>query len=141
MPDCCKIQARIAFAHGTHTFGAMLRVSEDLDCAYYVRFDPRAQTLRFEAWPPGFGKENFANIDEMPGAMAGLQRFVALSSDRPVNLQLIVDGSTLVVYVDQHVAMCCRMYDMPEGRWGFFVEQGSAEVTDIQLTAPADIRP
>lgn len=133
MPECCKIEARAEFAAGTRAFGLMLRASDDLDTAYYCRLEPMAGRLRFECWLPGFGPSNFTNIDVIPDAMAGLERLVGLSPCRPVELKLIVDGTMVVIYVDQRIAMSARMYDMPRGRWGLFVDQGTVEFNTLKI--------
>jgi hypothetical protein len=39
-----------------------------------------------------------------------------------------------VVYFGGQSAMTMRMYDLPIGRWGFFVEQGAARFRNIKIT-------
>ena len=39
-------------------------------------------------------------------------------------MQLLVDGTALVVYVDERVALSGRIYDRREGGLGLFVTEG-----------------
>jgi hypothetical protein len=67
--------------------------------------------------------------------MAGLDRWLDLAPGVPVDLKVIVDRTTAVVYASGGVAMSLRMYDLPTGRWGFFVDEGSAQFHNIRITA------
>ncbi len=49
MPSRCKIEATIEFVEGTRACGVMLRVSPDLDSAYYLRFEPARNRLVFDS--------------------------------------------------------------------------------------------
>jgi beta-fructofuranosidase len=48
-------------------------------------------------------------------------------------MEVFVDGSIGIVYVNDKVAMNFRAYDLPEGNWGFFVNDGSARFRNIEL--------
>jgi beta-fructofuranosidase len=67
--------------------------------------------------------------------MAGLDRWINLDSGVPVDLKIFVDRATAVVYAGGQIAMSLRMYDLPVGRWGFFVNEGSARFRNIKITA------
>jgi beta-fructofuranosidase len=66
--------------------------------------------------------------------MAGLDRWMTLAPGNPIELKVFVDRTIAVIYVDGRVAMCARMYDLPTGRWGLFVEQGRAQFRNIKIT-------
>ncbi|HRP55555.1 hypothetical protein [Agriterribacter sp.] len=66
--------------------------------------------------------------------MIELERYVELKAGSPVSMEVFVDGSIGIVYVNDRVAMDFRAYDLPEGNWGFFVNDGSARFRDIELT-------
>ncbi len=125
MPDRCKIEAEVQFDSDTRGFGVMLRTSDDLESSYYVRFEPQSQRLVVDSWP----RTKFEG-----GSMAGLDSWIQLDPGVPMKLTILVDRSTAVVYFGASSAMTFRMYDMRIGRWGFFVNQGSARFRSVTLS-------
>lgn len=111
-----KIEASVDFEAGTEGCGIMLRASDDLEKAYYVRIEPRHNRIVFDAWPrPG-------DLPHMPG----IERPLRLVPGRPVDLKILVDGSVCVIYAAGEVALSTRLYNLTEGNWGVFVQQGAA---------------
>jgi beta-fructofuranosidase len=101
----------------------MLRTSSDFESGYYIRLEPQRSRLVFDAWPrPG----------DLP-FMVGLERPVDSHPDEPIHFIVYLDGSLCEIYVNDCVALSTRMYDHPEGDWGVFVSEGSAEFSDFQL--------
>jgi len=125
MPDRCKIEAEIQFEPDTRGFGVMLRTSDDLESSYYVRFEPQSHRLVIDSWP----RSKFEG-----GAMTGSESWIDLDPGVPIALKILVDRSTAVVYFGGKSAMTLRMYDLRIGRWGFFVNQGSAQFRNIKLS-------
>jgi beta-fructofuranosidase len=132
MPDRCKIEAQVQFDPHTRGCGIMLRTSDDLEASYYIRLEPQNRRMVFDSWPR-VAPEPLINVDG--GHMAGLDRWLDLAPGVPVDLKVIVDRTTAVVYASGGVAMSLRMYDLPTGRWGFFVDEGSAQFHNIRITA------
>jgi beta-fructofuranosidase len=124
MPLQCKIEATVVFERNTHGCGLMLRVSEDLDSAYYIRLEPLRNRLVLDTWPRS-GDTPFE---------AGLERPITLSSGRPVDLKVFVDDTICVVYADNRVAMNTRLYDLKHGRWGVFAKEGSAKFQNLRIS-------
>lgn len=111
-----KIEASVSFEPGTESCGIMLRASDDLEKAYYIRIEPQHNRMVFDAWPrPG----------DVP-FMQGLERPLRLAPGKPVDLKIFVDGTVCVVYAAGEVAMSTRLYNLPEGNWGVFAQQGTA---------------
>ncbi len=123
MPARCMIEATVEFAASTRGCGLMLRASDDLESAYYVRLEPGRGRLVFDSWP---------RAGDLP-FMVELERPVSLSPGEPVTLQVIVDGTSLVVYAADQIAMSGRLYNLPSGQWGVFVNEGAARFSDIRL--------
>jgi len=124
MPDRCKIEATVEFARDTRGCGLMLRSSEDFESAYYIRLEPGRDRLVFDSWPrPG----------DIPH-MVELERPVALSSRKPVPLKVFVDGTVCEVYAQDTIAMSARLYNLPKGNWGVFVNEGTARFRDVRVT-------
>src|SRR4030095_12170917 len=51
MPATCKINASVQFEENTKECGLMLRCSDDMDKAYYIRLEPKENRLVFDMWP------------------------------------------------------------------------------------------
>jgi beta-fructofuranosidase len=122
-PDPCKIEATLEFGAGTRGCGIMLRASEDLEEAYYVRLEPGRQRLVLDSWP---------RAGDVP-FMVELERPVRLRPGESVELKVFLDGSICEVYVDSKVAMSARLYNRHSGDWGLFVNEGAAHFRNIKL--------
>ncbi len=128
MPERCLITVRVRFDQHTQGCGIVLRASEDLEQGYYIRLEPEWQRLVFDTWP---------RAGDTP-YMLGLERPLALAPGREVTLQVLVEGSVCEVYAGgedgvPYRAMSTRMYNLPTGRWGVFVQQGAARFEGISL--------
>ena len=133
MPDRCKIEAQADFEADTRRFGIMLRTSDDLESSYYIRFEPQNQRLVVDSWPRATQLQlEEASIEG--GFMAGLDSWIPLESGTQLDIKIFVDRSTAVVYFGGKCAITLRMYDLPVGRWGFFVEQGAVKFRNIKIT-------
>ena len=123
LPAACKLQATIVYEPDTRGCGLAIRTSEDYETGYYIRLEPAQQRLVFDAWPRP-GDQPF---------MIGLERSLHLVPGTPVQLTVLVEDTICEVYVNGETAMSARMYDLPEGNWGVFVQQGVARFTDLSL--------
>lgn len=124
MPEQCKIETTVVFKSGTRACGLMLRVSDDLDSAYYIRLEPLRNRLVFDSWP---------RSGDIPFDV-GVERPLDLFAEKPVNLKVFVDGTTCVVYADDRVAMGTRLYDLKNGQWGVFVSEGTAQFDNVRIS-------
>jgi len=123
LPEMALIEATAVFTDPTKGFGIMLRSSPDFETGYYVRVEPQRGRLVFDAWP---------RCAYYP-YMVEHERPLHVQAGKPVQVTIYVDGSLCEVYLDQQVAMSARMYDHPEGEWGFFVQDGGVVFTEIRL--------
>lgn len=126
LPDTCLIRATMVFTEGTRSCGLMLRISEDFELGYYVRFEPARQRLVFDAWP---------RAGDMP-FMHELERPVPLQAGQPVELNVFIDSTVCEVYACGKVALSTRLYDHVQGNWGVFVSDGQVEFSDVSLLIP-----
>jgi beta-fructofuranosidase len=125
LPEPCGIEATVEFSQGTRGCGLMLRASEDLEEAYYIRLEPGRDRLVLDGWPrPG----------DVP-FMVELERPIPLRAGNPVELRVFVDGTICEAYANGKVAMSARLYNRYTGRWGLFVNEGVAQFRNIKLAA------
>jgi len=134
MPDRCKIEAQVDFEADTRGFGLMLRTSDDLESSYYVRFEPQNDRLVIDSWPRASKLQDESKAASEGGFMAGLDSWIPLEAGVPLDIKVIVDRSTAVVYFGGKSALTLRMYDLPVGRWGLFVQQGVAVFRNIKIS-------
>ncbi|MCY2931521.1 MAG: glycoside hydrolase family 32 protein [Planctomycetota bacterium] len=123
LPASCRIEATIVYQPGTHGCGLALRTSDDFESGYYIRLEPAQQRLVLDAWP---------RPNDQP-FMIGLERPLPLEPDTPIRLTVLVEDTICVVYVNDETAMTARLYDLPAGHWGPFVQQGHARLSDLRL--------
>jgi beta-fructofuranosidase len=121
LPQECRVQADVIFGKGTASCGLLLRADAGLDNYYQVRLEPANQRIVFDRWPR-LGDQAFM-----------LERPLAMKPGRPVRLILLVDGTCLVVYADDRVALSARMYDQRAGALGAFVTEGVARFERVSL--------
>jgi beta-fructofuranosidase len=124
LPPRCKIEATVDFEANTRGCGLMLRASDSFESAYYVRLEPARDRLVVDSWPrPG----------DVP-FWVELERPISLEPQRPFDLKVFLDGTVCVVYVANKIAMSTRLYDLKQGGWGFFVNEGVARFRNIQIS-------
>jgi beta-fructofuranosidase len=113
----------VRFQPGTRGCGLMLRASKDYESAYYLRLEPSRQRLVFDSWP---------RSGDVPFAVE-LERPLKLAAGQPVHLTVLIDGTVCVTYAGGTVAMNTRLYNLKEGEWGVFVEDGEAAFSDAAV--------
>ena len=112
----------------------MLRASDDMDSAYYIRLEPMSNRLVFDSWPRGVGSAHPITSADGP-FMLDSERRIELQPNRPVELKVFVDSTVAVTYVAGKIAMSTRLYNLPIGNWGVFVKEGSARFRSLKVSA------
>jgi len=134
MPSCCKISANLKFGKDTRDLGFKLRVSDDLENGYYIRLEPRKNRMVFDMFPrktlyPRYPVTSVCDSTFVPGH----ERFINLVPGQTYNLKIFAEDDVCVAYLDNKVALTFRMYNFKEGKWGVFVNEGSASFDDIKV--------
>jgi beta-fructofuranosidase len=123
LPAACRIKTTATFEDGARNFGLMLRMSDDFESGYFIRFEPAMQRMVFDAWP---------RAGDVP-FMCELERPFLLQAGEPIEIEVLVDGAVCEVYAGGTVAMSTRMYDHAQGQWGVFAGEGNVRFSDISL--------
>lgn len=124
MPDTCLIETTISLLPETRGCGLVLRADATLDAGYLLRLEPLRQRIVFERFPrPG---------DEPPI----IERPVSLAAGQPATLRVLVEGSIIVAYINDQVALSTRGYEHTQGDFGLFVSEGAASFAETELKAP-----
>ena len=106
------------------TLGSEPDAAPELEAYYHVRLEPCRQRLVFDRWPRP-GDQSFM-----------LERPLFAHSGEPVTLRLLFDGTCLVVYANDEVALSTRLYDHRAGQWGLFVTEGEGHFRRVSLKVP-----
>jgi len=123
MPEACSVEATISVAPGTRSVGVVIRADDALERYYQVRIEPERRRVVFDRWPRP-GDQPFVFERPLPGDSGGTYR-----------LRVLVDGSAVVAYVDDRVALSCRGYGAG-GAVGLFVSEGAASFRDVAVREP-----
>jgi beta-fructofuranosidase len=115
----------VRYQPGTVACGVLLRADAEYNRYYQVRLEPNCQRLVVDRWP-------------RPGDQPFLvERPLAMEPGKTINLRLLVDGTNLVVYANDRVALSCRLYDHREGHLGLFVTEGEATFMGVAVKTRA----
>ncbi|MFJ5840240.1 GH32 C-terminal domain-containing protein [Streptomyces shenzhenensis] len=133
LPARCRVTTTVSFTPGTRECGIVLRGSDDCDSGYFLRLEPPRQRMVFDRWPrtePGALQWQIAG--DVPHAVE-LERPAPLAPQISHHLEVLVDDTAYVAYLDGEIAMSGRMYDRRTGGLGLFVGDGEARFTDTAV--------
>jgi beta-fructofuranosidase len=114
MPESYLLEGSLSFANGIGTAGLLLRMDEEGDTGYFLRFNLAGQRLEFGKVG---GYRNWY-VDHMPE----LDRPLSIKTGEALRFKVIVDKSAVVAYVNDQVALSGRTYSNPFGRCGLYVD-------------------
>jgi len=118
------LKGRIRFDEECSAAGLMLRTSDrdfSLEHYYQLRMEPKKQRFSFLRSDDFFFNHHF--IEERP---------FRPDDSREASFKVILSGSVISIYVGE-AALSVRGYDLKDGGFGFFVEEGRAELLDIEI--------
>ena len=124
LPDtACLLDTTVTFSAVTRGCGILLRADDELERYYQIRLEPGRNRVVFDRWPrPG---------DEPPI----IERPIELPANVPLRLQVMVEGTVIVVYVGERQALNTRGYEHTGGACGLFVSEGAAVFRDCRMSA------
>jgi beta-fructofuranosidase len=114
LPASCLIETTMRFEAGTQHFGLILRANDTFEQYYRLRLAPGLQRLALDRCP------------HHPAGSTIVERPLAMTAGESILLRVILDGSCLIAYANDRVALSARVYDYREARCGLFVSEGSA---------------
>lgn len=129
LPPQCLVEMIAVFEPGTASLGLLLNTDERLENGYEVRLEPANARLSIAPFP---------TWSDFP---FWLERRFALSPEHRLRLQIVRDGTALVVYaadedsvgVNSRVALSCRTYDHRTGLLGLFATEGTARFENVRI--------
>ncbi|RPJ23044.1 MAG: DUF4975 domain-containing protein, partial [Planctomycetaceae bacterium] len=123
LPQRCRISVTLRFSRSTKGCGLILRASDDLSAAYFVRIEPERDRLVLDRSP---------RDGDLPYAVE-LERPIRLEDGARHRLTVVLDTTICLVYLDDRIAVSTRFYDHREGRLGMFCKEGTAEFFGMEI--------
>jgi beta-fructofuranosidase len=127
MPDPCLVEAEIDWKPGTHSFGIMLRVSDDTLASWcQARVEPGRGRVVFDRSNRYFHDQSF--VEERP---------VQITPGKPVRIRVHAQGSLFAVYVNDETTLTARNYEAQAGNLALFVSEGDATFRRVRIRTRA----
>jgi beta-fructofuranosidase len=128
VPEVCRFGMKFSYKSGTDRIALAVQVDDEFARGYYFYFEPRRNRVEFKSALRMHEQGGWT----FPWAVE-LERPLHLEPDRQHDVEIYIDHSTMVLYVDRDIAMSVRVYDLHNRKFGLAVADGSAEFTGIHL--------
>ena len=129
LPRQGVVRAKMKYEGEPSRFGMALQVDERFDKGYYLMFEPGYQRIEFRsvlrtASEPGGQMFPYATEMERP---------LRLEPGKEYELELYIEDTIALLYVNHDVAFGFRMYNEKGKNLGWFVSDGSIQVSDVEI--------
>ena len=121
IPGECMLTFDILLSKDTDSAGLMFKVKEEGAEGYYVRFEPKRGRFLFDREPC------------YPHEKVEIERFVSLETEQWHSVKVILDGTCILIYLDDRYALSARMYDFDSDQMLFFVNDGEVQIRNLKL--------
>lgn len=136
LPEQCRIQVQLK-VRGAQQAGVILQVEEDMKEGYYLYVEPERKRLIYRSWlrMSEDGGKTFPYDVE-------LEAPVRDAADGRYQLEIVIEGSIGVAYVNDEAALSFRMYDLKNRRLGLFsLGRAVFESVAMTVTKEAAVQP
>lgn len=103
-------------------YGAILRADDEIERYYELQYDPVAERLSFNRYP------------RMRDRRPLVERPLHINRGESLELKVIVDGSCVVAYANDRVALSCRMYDFSSTGIGLFGSECNVRFSGVGVS-------
>ncbi|MEV0288112.1 MULTISPECIES: GH32 C-terminal domain-containing protein [unclassified Kribbella] len=134
LPDSCLIELTVEVAPDTQALGLLLHSSADGEEAAVLRLEPQRDRIVFDRWPRQRTGPAQWHVDGDVPHVVELERPCPLPPGSHT-VQVILDGTTGQVVVDDRVALSFRLYDHRRGHLGLFVTDGAFALRSLTVAA------
>lgn len=128
VPSVCRFETEFTFAEGTERVGIALQVDEEFARGYYFYFEPKRQRVEWKG-PLRMHEQGGWTF---PHAVE-LERSLKLVPNERYHVRIFVDDTTVVLYVNDCVALSSRAYDLRARKFGLIVSDGEAVFRNTAL--------
>lgn len=128
LPRQGVIRAKIKYDGTPVQFGMALHVDERFGKGYYLMFEPWYNRIQFRS-----GLRMYEQGGQMFPYAVEMERPLRLEPGKEYSLELYLQDTLAVLYVDRDLAFGFRMYNETGKRLGWFVSEGSMWVRDVEI--------
>lgn len=118
---------------GASNFGLALQVDETFSQGYYLMFEPQYQRIHFRS-----GLRMYEQGGQMFSYAVEMERPLHLEEGRIYELELYIQDTIGLLYVDRDVAFGFRMYNYKGRKLGFYVSDGDVTVKNAAIWTEDD---
>lgn len=128
IPRQCCIKLECKFQGNAACFGLALQVDDAFDQGYYLMFEPKFQRLQFRS-----GLRMYEQGGQMFPYAVEMERPLHLTAGEEYALELYIQDTIGVLYINQDLAFGFRMYNRREKNVGIFISDGSIVVKNMAV--------
>ncbi len=128
IPGQCCIKLKCAYQGNVTSFGLALQVDESFDYGYYLMFEPGYQRIQFRS-----GLRMYEQGGQMFPYAVEMERPLKLREGEEYELELYIQGTIGVLYINRDVSFGFRMYNYSGRKIGFFVSEGAVSIKDAVI--------
>lgn len=122
-----KISATVSYSSAARDFGFMIGACDGYEDFYSLRFVPSQNRFSFD-------KVHRSSLT--PTTVAANDVPILLSPNTNYFVEIVVENSMVVVYLNNEVALSCRIYKATGTNWGIFVDHANATFSNIEVKRP-----
>jgi beta-fructofuranosidase len=119
-----KMSTTINYASATKDFGFMLGACDNYNGFYSLRFIPSQNRFSLDKTDRRNVTISSTSVD-MP---------FQLSPNTDYTVDIVEENSVVVVYLNNTVALTCRVYRAPQASWGLFADNATATFKNLTVT-------
>lgn len=128
VPEVCRFETKFTFAPGIDRIAVVLQVDEEFARGYYFYFEPRRNRVEFKSALRMHEEGGWTFPYDVE-----IERPIALIPGREYAVEIYVDHSIMVLYVNREVAMSVRAYDLHDRKFGLAAFDGDVRFADTRL--------
>ncbi|WP_207424774.1 glycoside hydrolase family 32 protein [Desertivirga brevis] len=122
-----KISAIVRYASSSKDFGFMIGACDGYNNFYSLRFVPSQNRFSFDKTAHGSITSTTVATNDVPFPM---------TANTDYNVEIVVENSMVVVYIDNVAALSCRIYKAQTTNWGIFSDNSDATFSNITVKYP-----
>lgn len=122
-----KISATVRYASSAKDFGFMIGACDGYNDFYSLRFVPSQNRFSFDKTPHGSITTSTVATNDVPFPM---------SPNTDYSVEIVVENSMVVVYINNVAALSCRIYKAQATNWGVFSDNSDATFSNISVKYP-----
>ena len=121
-----KIKATVSYSSSSKDFGFMIGACDGYNDFYSLRFVPSQNRFALEK----------VNRSAITSTTAITDVPFTLTPNTNYNVQIVIENSMLVVYINDEVALSTRIYKATNTNWGIFCDHSNATFNNITVNKP-----